>query len=112
MPDFGIAIQSAGTQGGVDECEAQGGRRRTGARPPRGAATESGSRVMDIAGVDRRDHDKRQQVVDDGTVSMNVRRRPWNRGPTSTSIPSAKAVSVDIAAPQPCAVLRPALIGR
>ena len=37
------------------------------------------------------------------TVSMNARRRSGNRGPTSASSPSANAVSVDIAMPQPCA---------
>ena len=41
------------------------------------------------------------------TVSMNARRRSGNRGPTSASRPSAKAVSVDIATPQPCAGERP-----
>ena len=34
---------------------------------------------------------------------MNARSRSGNRGPTSASIPSANAVSVDIAIPQPCA---------
>ena len=37
------------------------------------------------------------------TVSMNARSRSGKRGPTSASIPSANAVSVDIATPQPCA---------
>ena len=43
------------------------------------------------------------------TVSMNARRRSGKRGPTIASRPSANAVSVDIAAPQPCAEGRPAL---
>ena len=43
------------------------------------------------------------------TVSMNARRRSGKRGPTSASRPSANAVSVDIATPQPCAEGRPAL---
>ena len=45
------------------------------------------------------------------TVSMNARSRSGKRGPTSASSPSAKAVSVDIATPQPCADERPALNG-
>ena len=40
---------------------------------------------------------------------MNARRRSGKRGPTSASRPSAKAVSVDIAIPQPCADGRPPL---
>ena len=52
-------------------------------------------------------------VVDDRRrVSMNARSRSGNRGPTSASIPSANAVSVDIATPQPCADGRPALKAR
>ena len=43
------------------------------------------------------------------TVSMNARRRSGKRGPTSASRPSAKAVSVDIAIPQPPADERPAV---
>src|SRR4051812_36212422 len=46
------------------------------------------------------------------TVSMNARSRSGNLGPTSASIPSANAVSVDIAAPQPCAPERPAFAAR
>ena len=46
------------------------------------------------------------------TVSMNARSRIGKRGPTSASIPSANAVSVDIAAPQPCADGRPAFTAR
>ncbi len=43
---------------------------------------------------------------------MNARNRIGKRGPTRASIPRANAVSVDIAAPQPCADGRPALIAR
>ena len=43
------------------------------------------------------------------TVSMKARSRSGKRGPTSASRPSANAVSVDIATPQPCADERPAL---
>jgi hypothetical protein len=43
-------------------------------------------------------------------VSTNVRRRSGKRGPTSASIPRAKAVSVDIATPQPWAPGPPAVI--
>jgi hypothetical protein len=43
---------------------------------------------------------------------MNARRRSGKRGPTSASRPSAKAVSVDIAIPQPLADERPALKAR
>src|SRR5215213_8728266 len=43
---------------------------------------------------------------------MKARRRSGKRGPTSASRPSAKAVSVDIAVPQPCADGRPALNAR
>ncbi len=46
------------------------------------------------------------------TVSMKARSRSGKRGPTSASMPSAKAVSVDIAAPHPCAEPRPALNAR
>src|ERR671931_1830163 len=46
------------------------------------------------------------------TVSMKARSRSGKRGPTSASRPSAKAVSVDMAAPQPCAEGRPALKAR
>ena len=46
------------------------------------------------------------------TASMNERSRSGKRGPTSASIPSAKAVSVDIAAPHPCAAELPALKAR
>ena len=46
------------------------------------------------------------------TVSMNARSRSGKRGPTSASMPSANAVSVDIATPQPCADGRPALKAR
>src|SRR5438067_5277971 len=42
------------------------------------------------------------------TVTMKARRRSGKRGPTSASRPSANAVSVDIATPQPCADGRPA----
>jgi hypothetical protein len=35
------------------------------------------------------------------TDSRNARTRSGNRGPVSASVPSANAVSVDIAAPQP-----------
>jgi hypothetical protein len=45
-------------------------------------------------------------------VSMNARRRSGKRGPTSASMPSANAVSVDIAVPQPCAEPFPALAAR
>ena len=38
---------------------------------------------------------------------MKTRRRSGQRGPTSASTPSANAVSVDIAAPQPCAPTPP-----
>src|SRR5262245_33102281 len=43
---------------------------------------------------------------------MKARRRSGNRGPTTASSPSAKAVSVDIATPQPCAEPRPTLQAR
>ncbi len=46
------------------------------------------------------------------TVSMNARSRSGNRGPTSASTPSAKAVSVDIATPQPWAAGPPPLKAR
>ena len=46
------------------------------------------------------------------TVSMKDCSRPGNRGPTRASMPSAKAVSVDIAVPQPWAEWWPALISR
>ncbi len=46
------------------------------------------------------------------TVSMNERSRSGKRGPTSVSIPSANAVSVDIAVPQPCAEPWPAFTAR
>ena len=46
------------------------------------------------------------------TVRRNARRRIGKPGPTSASIPSANAVSVDIAAPQPCATSWPALTAR
>ena len=45
-------------------------------------------------------------------VSMKPRRRSGKRGPTSASIPSAKAVSVDIATPQPPAASPPPLKAR
>ena len=43
---------------------------------------------------------------------MNARSRSGKRGPTSASIPSANAVSVDIAAPEPCADGLPAFTAR
>ncbi len=46
------------------------------------------------------------------SVSRNERSRSGKRGPTSASVPRAKAVSVDIAAPQPWAVEPPALKAR
>ena len=45
------------------------------------------------------------------TVSMKARSRSGNRGPTSASIPSAKAVSVDIATPKPCVCGPPGVHG-
>ena len=42
------------------------------------------------------------------TVSMKALSRSGNLGPTSASIPSAKAVSVDIATPNPCVCEPPA----
>ena len=45
------------------------------------------------------------------TVRMNARRLSGKRRPTSASIPSANAVSVDIAAPQPPCIPEP-LIAR
>jgi hypothetical protein len=45
-------------------------------------------------------------------VSMNARSRSGKRGPTSASMPRAKAVSVDIAVPQPWADPCPALAAR
>src|SRR5438045_9443764 len=42
-------------------------------------------------------------------VSRNARTRSGKRGPTSASRPSANAVSVDIAMPQPPSEERPAL---
>ena len=46
------------------------------------------------------------------TVRMNARKLCGNCRPTSASIPSANAVSVDIAVPQPLAEALPALIAR
>lgn len=46
------------------------------------------------------------------TVRMKMRSPPGSRLPSSASMPRAKAVSVDIAAPQPWAVLCPALMAR
>ncbi len=46
------------------------------------------------------------------TVSMNARSRSGSRRPTSASMPSANAVSVDIATPQPCADGLPAFATR
>ena len=46
------------------------------------------------------------------TVRMKVRTVAGNRRPTSASMPSANAVSVDMAAPQPLTELWPALIAR
>ena len=46
------------------------------------------------------------------TVSRKARSRSGNRGPMRASTPSAKAVSVDIATPQPCADALPELIAR
>ena len=46
------------------------------------------------------------------TDSKNARTRSGNRGAVRASIPSANAVSVDIAAPQPWTVGRPALTAR
>jgi hypothetical protein len=43
---------------------------------------------------------------------MNARSRTGKRGPTSASIPSANAVSVDMATPQPCAESWPAFSTR
>ena len=43
------------------------------------------------------------------TVSRKARSASGNRGPISASIPSAKAVSVDMATPQPAADDSPAL---
>ena len=46
------------------------------------------------------------------TDSRNARTRSGNRGPVSASVPSANAVSVDIAAPQPWAAGLPAFTAR
>ena len=46
------------------------------------------------------------------SVSRNTRMRVAVRGVTSATAASANAVSVDIAAPQPCAPARPALNAR
>jgi hypothetical protein len=46
------------------------------------------------------------------TVSMNARRRSGARRPNSVSNPSANAVSVDIAMPQPSAAELPRLNAR
>ena len=45
-------------------------------------------------------------------VSRKPRSRSGKRGPTRASMPSANAVSVDIATPQPWAELSPALKAR
>ena len=46
------------------------------------------------------------------TVSKNTRTRSGTLRPISASRPSARAVSVDIATPQPCALDRPAFTAR
>ena len=46
------------------------------------------------------------------TVSMNALSLSGKRGPTSASMPSANAVSVDITVPQPCALSRAPLKAR
>ena len=74
-------------------------------------ATSSGDE-REVLRVDgRRSRAARRRRRRPTTVSMNARRRSGNRGPTSASIPSANAVSVDIAAPQPCADGRPGVHG-
>ena len=54
---------------------------------------------------------QRDEVVDDREREQRTRRRV-PPGATSASTPSANAVSVDIAAPQPCAPEPPALKAR
>ena len=46
------------------------------------------------------------------TVSTNTRMRSGMSRPNRASRPSASAVSVDMATPQPCALKRPALIAK
>ena len=46
------------------------------------------------------------------TVSTNTRMRSGMSRPSRASRPSASAVSVDMATPQPCALERPALIAK
>ena len=46
------------------------------------------------------------------TIVSSLTRRRVARGATSATTPSASAVSVDIAAPQPCAPAPPALTAR
>ena len=68
---------------------------------------------LERLGVDRRDHDEREDVVDD-----DDREHPravddrGSAGRRARAGPSAKAVSVDIAIPHPAADERPALNAR
>ena len=54
--------------------------------------------------VDDRDDEQRDDVVDDDHREQEGAQAVGLRAPTSASMPSANAVSVDIAAPQPRSV--------
>ena len=60
-------------------------------------------RGPDLLGVDRRDDDEREDVVDHDQREDERPQPVRNTPPTSASRPRAKAVSVDIAMPQPSA---------
>ena len=63
----------------------------------------SSGRHGHVLAVDERDHPERDQVVDDDHGEHEGPQAiAGGDGPTSASIPRAKAVSVDIATPQPC----------
>ena len=69
-------------------------------------------RDVDLLAVDERDHDQREQVVHDHDREHEGPQAVRNAAAEKESSPSAKAVSVDIAIPQPSAAELPRLNAR
>ena len=102
--------RATATDTGRSHC---GARARAASSTPNSATAIASARTETCVGVDDRDHEQRARDRRPPPASAGTRAGAWpQRGVSSASAPSAKAVSVDIAAPQPCAPGPPALNAR
>ena len=112
MPDLNIAIQIP------TPTTTEAGRRHPPGTKRSATSTANSPIAVSSAGIDTcfvyavAITSKAPRSSNTASVSRNTRRRVADCGVSSASAPSANAVSVDIAAPQPRAPAPPALIAR